>query len=158
MSDVKKILVVDDKKDIVETVSFCLEGEGFEVVTAYDGKEALEVARREHPDLIVLDVMMPKENGYQVSRYVREDWQQGRIPKMPAILILTARTVDESEREEFLQTWSGADVFMYKPFDLDALTARVKGMLGVGARAAAGPGRGALDAVSPSPSLPDQRR
>jgi DNA-binding response OmpR family regulator len=129
MSGNKKILVVDDKEDIVETVSFCLAQEGFEVVTAFDGHQALEVARREQPDLIVLDVMLPKENGYQVARFLREDWQQGRLPKMPAILMLTARTVFDSEREEFLQTWSGADVFMYKPFDLDELAARVKSLL-----------------------------
>jgi two-component system alkaline phosphatase synthesis response regulator PhoP len=124
-----RILVVDDKEDIVETVSFCLTQEGFEVVTAFDGKQALEVARREQPDLIVLDVMLPKENGYQVARFLREDWQEGRLPKMPAILMLTARTVFDAQREEFLQTWSGADVFMYKPFDLDELTARVKSLL-----------------------------
>ena len=55
-----RILVVDDKEDIVETVSFCLTQEGFEVVAAFDGQQALEVARREQPDLIVLDVMLPK--------------------------------------------------------------------------------------------------
>jgi DNA-binding response OmpR family regulator len=124
-----RILVVDDKEDIVETVSFCLTQEGFEVVTAFDGQQALEVARREQPDLIVLDVMLPKENGYQVARFLREDWQEGRLPKMPAILMLTARTVFDAQREEFLQTWSGADVFMYKPFDLDELMARVKSLL-----------------------------
>ena len=124
-----RILVVDDKEDIVETVSFCLTQEGFEVVTAFDGKQALEVARREQPDLIVLDVMLPKENGYQVARFLREDWQEGRLPKMPAILMLTARTVFDAQREEFLQTWSGADVFMYKPFDLDELMVRVKSLL-----------------------------
>lgn len=124
-----RILVVDDKEDIVETVSFCLTQEGFEVVTAFDGQQALEVARREHPDLVVLDVMLPKENGYQVARFLREDWQEGRLPKMPAILMLTARTVFDAQREEFLQTWSGADVFMYKPFDLDELAARVKSLL-----------------------------
>jgi two-component system alkaline phosphatase synthesis response regulator PhoP len=124
-----RILVVDDKEDIVETVSFCLTQEGFEVVAAFDGQQALEVARREQPDLIVLDVMLPKENGYQVARFLREDWQEGRLPKMPAILMLTARTVFDAQREEFLQTWSGADVFMYKPFDLDELTARVKSLL-----------------------------
>jgi len=129
MSEKKRILVVDDKEDIVETVSFCLTQEGFEVVTAFDGQQALEVARREQPDLIVLDVMLPKENGYQVARFLREDWQEGRLPKMPAILMLTARTVFDAQREEFLQTWSGADVFMYKPFDLDELTARVKSLL-----------------------------
>ncbi|HLE72444.1 MAG TPA: response regulator [Vicinamibacteria bacterium] len=124
-----RILVVDDKEDIVETVSFCLTQEGFEVVAAFDGQQALEVARREQPDLIVLDVMLPKENGYQVARFLREDWQEGRLPKMPAILMLTARTVFDAQREEFLQTWSGADVFMYKPFDLDELTVRVKSLL-----------------------------
>lgn len=124
-----RILVVDDKEDIVETVSYCLTQEGFEVVTAFDGQQALEVARREQPDLIILDVMLPKENGYQVARFLREDWQQGRLPKMPAILMLTARTVFDAQREEFLQTWSGADVFMYKPFDLDELMARVKSLL-----------------------------
>ena len=129
MSEKKRILVVDDKEDIVETVSFCLTQEGFEVVTAFDGQQALEVARREQPDLIVLDVMLPKENGYQVARFLREDWQEGRLPKMPAILMLTARTVFDAQREEFLQTWSGADVFMYKPFDLDELMARVKSLL-----------------------------
>lgn len=137
MSEKKKVLVVDDKEDIVETVSFCLEQEGFEVMTAFDGQQALEVARRERPDLIVLDVMLPKENGYQVARFLREDWQEGRLPTMPAILILTARTVFDAQREEFLQTWSGADVFMYKPFDLDELTARVKSLLGVEATTAA---------------------
>jgi len=124
-----RILVVDDKEDIVETVSFCLTQEGFEVVAAFDGQQALEVARREQPDLIVLDVMLPKENGYQVARFLREDWQEGRLPKMPAILMLTARTVFDAQREEFLQTWSGADVFMYKPFDLDELMVRVKSLL-----------------------------
>jgi two-component system alkaline phosphatase synthesis response regulator PhoP len=133
MSEKKKILVVDDKEDIVETVSFCLGQEGFEVVTAFDGQQALEVARREQPDLIVLDVMLPKENGYQVARFLREDWQEKRLAKMPAILMLTARTVFDAQREEFLQTWSGADVFMYKPFDLDELTARVKSLLRVAA-------------------------
>lgn len=120
-----KILVVDDKKDIVETISFCLEQEGYEVLAAYDGASALELARREEPDLMVLDVMLPKENGYQVARYLREDAQEGRISKRPTILMLTARTVSDRKREDFLQTWSGADEFMYKPFDLDELVQRI---------------------------------
>lgn len=120
-----KILVVDDKKDIVETISFCLEQEGYEVLTAFDGVSALETARREEPDLMVLDVMLPKENGYQVARFLREDAQEGRIGTRPRILMLTARTVSDRKREDFLQTWSGADEFMYKPFDLDELVRRI---------------------------------
>jgi DNA-binding response OmpR family regulator len=124
-----RILIVDDKEDIVETVSFCLGQDGFEILTAFDGEEALDVARREQPDMIVLDVMLPRENGYQVARFLREDWKEGRLRKMPKILMLTARTVFDAQREEFLQTWSGADAFMYKPFDLDELMDRVRTML-----------------------------
>lgn len=120
-----KVLVVDDKKDIVETVSFCLAQEGFDVSSAFDGEEALAVARREEPDVIVLDVMLPKENGYQVARYLRDDFKEGRISTLPKVLLLTARTVPDKQREDFLQTWSGAEVLMYKPFDLDDLVNRV---------------------------------
>lgn len=123
-----KVLIADDMKDIVETVSFCLREQGYQVLTAFDGEEALEVARAEEPDLMVLDVMMPKENGYQVARYVREDEKTGIISKRTRILMLTARTT-EKNREEFLQTWSGADAFMYKPFDLDELMGRVDELL-----------------------------
>ncbi len=123
------ILVVDDKTDIVETVSFCFTQEGFKVLTTFDGEQALAVARQEKPDLIILDVMLPKENGYQVARFLREDWKEGKLEKQPKILLLTARTVSEAQREDFLQTWSGAQAFMYKPFDLEELVARVKEML-----------------------------
>ena len=124
-----KILVVDDQRDIVDTISFSLQQEGYEVLTAFDGLEALAVARAEQPDLIVLDVMLPKENGYQVARYLREDEREGKIAKRTKILMLTARTVPEKQREEFLQTWSGAEVFMYKPFDLDELVRQIGEML-----------------------------
>ena len=124
-----RILVVDDKKDIVETVSFCFEQEGFAVSEAFDGHEALVKARSEEPDLIVLDVMLPKENGYQVARYLRDDFREGKLSKRPKILLLTARTVSDSQREDFLQTWSGADAFMYKPFDLEELMELAKELL-----------------------------
>lgn len=123
-----KVLVVDDMKDIVESVSFSLRQRGYQVITAFDGVEALEAARAEEPDVMVLDVMMPKENGYQVARYVREEERAGIIAKRTRILMLTARTT-ERKREEFLQTWSGADAFMYKPFDLDELVGRVDELL-----------------------------
>lgn len=130
MSDTKpRVLVVDDQKDIVETVSFCLEQEGYEVFAAYDGAEALEVARKEHPDLLILDVMMPQENGYQVARFLHEDAENGVIPRRPGILMLTARVVDDPERQAFIESWTGTNDFMYKPFDLDALVAKVAEML-----------------------------
>jgi DNA-binding response OmpR family regulator len=130
-TDRRKVLVVDDQRDIVDTISICLQQEGYEVLTAFNGHEALGVARIEQPDLIVLDVMLPKENGYQVARYIREDEKAGRLPKRTRILMLTARVVSDKDREEFLQTWSGADAFMYKPFDLDELVSRAGELLGV---------------------------
>jgi len=129
MKQQTKILVVDDKRDIVETVSYCLAEEGFEVSAAFDGRQALDKARAEEPDLIVLDVMLPGENGYQVARFLREDSQAGRISKRPKVLLLTARTVCDGQREDFLQTWSGADAMMYKPFDLEELVRCVKALL-----------------------------
>ncbi len=123
-----KVLVADDMQDIVETLGYCLREQGYRVLTASDGEEALEMARAEEPDLMVLDAMMPKENGYQVARYVREDERTGLIAKRTRILMLTARTT-EKNREEFLQTWSGADAFMYKPFDLEELMGRVDELL-----------------------------
>ena len=128
-----RILVVDDQEDIVETISFCLEQEDYEVVQANDGLKALSVAREVQPDLIVLDVMLPGENGYQIARQLREDWQTGKISKRPNVLLLTARKV-EKRREDFLQIWSGADDVLYKPFDLDQLMERVDQMLALGPR------------------------
>ena len=130
MSDRRpKVLIVDDQKDIVETVSFCLQQEGYEVLTAYNGEEALAVARKEEPDLLILDVMLPKENGYQVARFLREDKKEGRLSKEPQILMLTARVVNEPDRQAFIESWTGTKNFMYKPFDLDELMAKVAGLL-----------------------------
>ena len=66
-----KILIVDDEKDIVETMAFMLKSKGFETIFAYDGEEGLKLAKEEHPDLIILDVMMPKINGWDVCREIR---------------------------------------------------------------------------------------
>ena len=129
MTAQSKILIVDDQADIVETVSFCLQQEGYEIFTASDGEQALEITRAESPDLIVLDVMMPKENGYQVARYIREDVQAGRIAKAPEILMLTARVVNDTDRQAFIESWTGTHHFMYKPFDLDELVHKVSEML-----------------------------
>lgn len=115
----KKILVVDDKKELRTMVKQYLVQEGFEVVTAGDGREALYVARQEKPDLIILDLMMPEMGGYEFMRlYNRE----ADTP----ILILTAK-IDENDKVLGLEL--GADDYVTKPFSLRELTARVRAVL-----------------------------
>lgn len=122
-----KILIADDEADVVETVRFRLESEGFEVVTAVNGLEALGAARVHQPDLAILDVMMPGENGYRVARTLRQDQDLGIYPESFPILLLTARDLrKDPEREQTLMEFSGADRAIYKPFDLDDLVAAVR--------------------------------
>ena len=123
----KKILLVDDEPDIVETIRFSLEQEGYEIITAADGMEALDRARQIVPDLMVLDVMMPKENGYRVSRTIRDDEKAGRISKRIPIILLTARNLGgEPDREKMFMEFSHADAMMYKPFEMDDLIQKIK--------------------------------
>jgi DNA-binding response OmpR family regulator len=124
-----KILVTDDEPDVVNTIAHCLRMEGFEVVTATDGLEALDVVCREKPDLVILDVMMPKENGYRVSRKIKEYAELGLFDKQIRTIILTGRVLDESSREELFLEYSHADCVMNKPFDMDALIAKVMELL-----------------------------
>jgi two-component system OmpR family response regulator len=125
-----KILVADDEPDVVETIQFRLEQEGYEVATASDGAEALEVAPTHQPDLLILDVMMPGENGYRVARKVREDEEAGIYGKKAGIILLTARDLrGDEEREKMFMDFSGADLMLYKPFDLDDLMQRVQELL-----------------------------
>jgi CheY-like chemotaxis protein len=109
-----KVLVVDDELDIVETIRFVLESKGHEVLEANDGLEALERARRMNPDLILLDVMMPKMDGYRVCRLLKYDSQFRDIP----VVMLTARTGPQD-----IQTGVevGADEYLTKPFDLEEM-------------------------------------
>lgn len=126
----KRVLVVDDESDVVETIKFSLEQEGLEVLTAYDGYKALDVVRVEEPDLLVLDVMLPKENGYRVSRFIKEDVKSGKLSKNIAVLLLTGRRLDnDSEREATFMDFSQADLMMYKPFDMDELIKNIHGLL-----------------------------
>ncbi|HKI86045.1 MAG TPA: response regulator [Thermoanaerobaculia bacterium] len=129
-----KILIADDEADVVETVRFRLESEGFEVVTAVNGLEALGAARVHQPDLVILDVMMPGENGYRVARMLREDQEAGVYEETLRILLLTARDLrKDPEREKTLMEFSGADRAIYKPFELDDLVEAVHGLLSLGA-------------------------
>lgn len=124
------ILVVDDDPDVLETIRFGLEREGYHVVTAIDGVDALMAVRRDTPDLMVLDVMIPKENGYRVSKLIKEDQAAGRLPKPLPIILLTARNLrDDPSREAMFRDFSQADAVMYKPFEMADLLRRIQSLL-----------------------------
>lgn len=116
---VKKVLVVDDEKPIVDILKFNLTKAGYEVLCAYDGEEGLRCALDENVDLILLDVMLPKMEGFEVLKKVRE---KKNIP----ILMLTAR---EEEVDKILGLEWGADDYITKPFSMRELLARVKANL-----------------------------
>jgi DNA-binding response OmpR family regulator len=115
----QRVLIVDDEPDIVETVQYCLEYENIDCLVAGDGQEALKLARRENPDVVILDVMLPKLNGYKVARLLKFDKSYCNIP----IIMLTARAQANDIRtgEE-----TGADEYLTKPFDMQQLTSLVK--------------------------------
>jgi len=115
----KKILVVDDEVDLVETIRFPLEAEGFNVLVAYNGEDALNQARTENPDLILLDIMLPKLDGYKVCRLLKFDERYRNIP----IIMLTARV---QEKDKTIGMETGADEYITKPFDMDKLLEKVK--------------------------------
>ena len=125
-----RVLVVDDERDILETLDYSLALRGFDVVTAADGLEALEVAKRVRPDVMLLDVMLPGCNGYEVSRLLKEWMEHDPANRRFAIMLLTARKVDSAQREKFIATWSRADATMYKPFDIDAVIGKLEELAG----------------------------
>ncbi len=126
-----RLLVVDDDKLINKIVRSLFEANGFVVESAFDGREALRMARTFNPHAIVLDVMMPGENGYRVSRFIKSWHRVGIKETPPVIVLLTAREpVDDPEREEVLRGFSLADEVMYKPFDAAALVNAIASRLG----------------------------
>jgi DNA-binding response OmpR family regulator len=115
----EKILVVDDEVSLQETLAYNLKKQGYEVQTTGDGTEALELARQMEPDLIILDVMLPGLDGFEICRILRREMTT-------PVLMLTARD-DEIDRVVGLEV--GADDYMAKPFSMRELLARVKAML-----------------------------
>ncbi len=115
----EKILVVEDEITLQETLAYNLKRQGYTVETAADGTTALEIARKTKPDLIVLDIMLPKMDGFEVCRILRQEMTT-------PVLMLTARD-DEIDRVVGLEV--GADDYMVKPFSMRELIARVKAML-----------------------------
>ncbi|MFA5317393.1 MAG: response regulator transcription factor, partial [Dehalococcoidales bacterium] len=114
-----KILVVDDEVKIVEILKAYLERENYEVLSAYDGRSALALAQREHPDLVILDLMLPEVSGWDVCRRLRQD---SEVP----IIMLTAR--DETA-DKIVGLELGADDYVTKPFDPKELVSRVRAVL-----------------------------
>ena len=113
------VLIVDDEKNIVNIIAFNLKKEGYEVLTAGDGEEAVAIADEKNPDLILLDIMMPKMDGYEACRKIRE---KNNMP----IIMLTARA---EELDKVLGLEMGADDYVTKPFGTRELIARVKANL-----------------------------
>lgn len=119
MDMAEKILVVEDDANLLETLKYNLKKESYDVVTAVDGEQAVEAARRGKPDLILLDIMLPKLSGYEVCRILRKEMT---VP----ILMLTARA-DETDKIVGLEI--GADDYVTKPFSMRELIARIRAML-----------------------------
>jgi two-component system alkaline phosphatase synthesis response regulator PhoP len=120
--DKKKVLIVDDEPDIVETIQFMLESEGLECLAAYDGADALLKARTENPDLILLDIMLPKMDGYKVCRLLKFDEKYKDIP----IIMLTAKAQDP---DKLIGKETGADEYVCKPFVMDELVRMIRDRL-----------------------------
>jgi DNA-binding response OmpR family regulator len=118
----RRVLVVEDEKDLVELISYNLTRNGFDVLTAYDGNAALDVARREVPDLVVLDLMLPGLDGTEVARRLKTDSRTASVP----IVMLTAKG---EETDVVVGLTIGADDYVTKPFSMKILLARINTVL-----------------------------
>ena len=123
MPSEKKILIVDDEQDIVETLKFILETQGYTCFCAYNGEDGLNLAKEIMPDLIILDVMMPKINGYKISRLLKYDNKYKDIP----IIMVTARS---QEQDKLIGEETGVNEYISKPFELNDILESVKKYLG----------------------------
>ena len=119
----KRVLVVDDEPNILRTLTFVLKKEGYDVSSATNGEEAMAEVRSSKPDLIFLDIMMPKKNGYEVCQEIKDDPNLSDIH----IIMLTAKGQD-ADREKGLSV--GAEEFMTKPFSPIQVIGRVRELLG----------------------------
>lgn len=117
-----KILIVDDEPNIILMVSTRLKANGYETISAGDGQTGFEMAQKEKPDLVILDLMLPKMDGYKVCALLKRDYRYSKIP----ILMFTAKAQPEDVK---LAEEMGADAFMPKPFRPDELLAKIKELL-----------------------------
>ena len=118
----KKILVVDDEPAILKMVEFRLKANGYEVVTASDGQEGFEKAKTESPDLMILDLMLPKIDGHKVCGLLKADTRYKNIP----IIMFTARA---QEKDRKLGQELGAEAYITKPFEPDVLLGKIKELI-----------------------------
>src|SRR5574341_1878812 len=116
------VLLIEDEETLLETLAYNLRQEGYEVLTADDGEAGLEAARRERPDLVVLDIMLPRLDGLAVCRILRRDAELAATP----IIMLTARG---TQSDKMIGLDSGADDYITKPFGLGELLARIRAVL-----------------------------
>ena len=123
MNEKKHILIVDDEVELVEIMKMRLEAAGFEITAAHNGEEGLGKAKKEMPNLIILDLMLPTMDGYKVCGLLKRDHRYARIP----IIMFTARAQEEDRK---IAEEVGADVYMTKPFDGDALLEKIKELIG----------------------------
>jgi two-component system alkaline phosphatase synthesis response regulator PhoP len=117
-----KILVVDDENYILHILDFSLGAEGYEVITAEDGEEAVRKCREERPDLVVLDVMMPKMDGFEACRAIKRNAETADTP----VILLSAKSRDVDQKQGYE---AGADDYITKPFSPGRLVDRVHGLL-----------------------------
>ncbi len=119
----KRILISDDDPEIRLILKTRLEKNGYEISTAEDGASALEKARSEKPDLIMMDVNMPPPNGYQACRQLKDDQELKKIP----VVLLTAKT---SDSDKFWGLESGADAYLTKPYSSEELLNKIRSLIG----------------------------
>ena len=119
----KTILIADDEPHLLELVRLRLEANGYHVLTVEDGQAALETARREHPDLVMLDILMPKLDGYAVCTQLKQDAQCQGIP----VVLLTAKAQDSDERRG---RDCGANAYVRKPFVAEELLTTIRTLIG----------------------------
>ena len=131
MAERQRILIVDDEPSIVKMVGKRLEVEGFDVLIAMDGQEGLAKAQAESPDLIILDLMLPKLNGYEICTMLKQDTRYQKIP----ILLLTAKA---QSKDEQLGMECGANAYMRKPFQAKELIEKIRSLLAQSAQTAGG--------------------
>ena len=125
MNNKPRILLVDDEPSIIKMAGKRLEVAGFEVSVALDGQEALQKAQSEVPDLIILDLMLPKLNGYEVCALLKKDPRYQKIP----IVMFSARTQEKDEKEAMD---CGANLYLHKPFQSQELIDRIRSLISAG--------------------------